>query len=128
MKNIRSTFIYNRPIDHNAHLDWDENVMIAAIEKYVPQDGMIWCYVVENRNMSRVRKNGNFVDAPEDGNTDTPIAKRYTDISIVPSRPFLMLLREEGNEKIVKKILRFSTFDDSNLFCFFLLLACLTPM
>lgn len=33
-----------------------------------------------------------------------------------------------GNEKIVKEILRFSTFDDSSLFRFFLLLACLTPM
>ena len=76
IKNIRSTYIYNRNIDHNAGMEWDENVMIAAIEKYAPLDEMIWCYVRIDRNMSRVRQNGNFVDAPEDGNIDTPIARK----------------------------------------------------
>lgn len=99
IKNIRSTYIYDRPIDKNAGMEWDEDVMIAAIEKYAPQDGMIWCYVKTNRNMSRVRQNGNFVDAPEDGNTDTPLALRYALGS--PARPFLMLFRENGLENIV---------------------------
>ena len=102
IKNIRSTFIYDRPIDNNAGLEWDEDVMIAAIEKYTPQDGMIWCYVKTNLNMSRVRQNGNFVDAPEDGNTDTPVAQRYT--LAQPSRPFLMLFRENGLENIVNGV------------------------
>jgi hypothetical protein len=102
IKNIRSTFIYDRPIDNNAGLEWDEDVMIAAIEKYAPQDGMIWCYVKTNLNMSRVRQNDNFVDAPEDGNTDTPIAQRYT--LAQPSRPFLMLFRENGLENIVNGV------------------------
>lgn len=99
IKNIRSTYIYNRPIDNNAGLEWDENVMIAAIEKYAPHDGMIWCYVRTNREMSRIRKNGNFVDAPEDGKTDTPIAQRYTLGN--QARPFLMLFREKGLEDIL---------------------------
>ena len=102
IKNIRSTFIYDRPIDNNAGLEWDEDVMIAAIEKYAPQDGMIWCYVKTNLNMSRVRQNDNFVDAPEDGNTDTPIAQSYT--LAQPSRPFLMLFRENGLENIVNGV------------------------
>ncbi len=51
--------------------------------------------------MNRIRKNGNFVDAPEDGNTDTPIARQYT--SGNPARPFLMLFRENGLEHIVNK-------------------------
>ena len=102
IKNIRSTFIYDRPIDNNAGLEWDEDVMIAAIEKYAPQDGMIWCYVKTNLNMSRVRQNDNFVDAPEDGNTDTPIAQNYT--LAQPSRPFLMLFRENGLESIVNGV------------------------
>ena len=102
LKNIRSTYIYDRPIDNNAGMEWDENVMIAAIEKYAPQDGMIWCYVKTNLNMSRVRQNDNFVDAPEDGNTDTPIAQRYT--LAQPSRPFLMLFRENGLENIVNGV------------------------
>lgn len=100
LKNIRSTFIYNRRIDNNAGLEWDEDIMIAAIERYVPKDGKIWCYVARNRNMSRIRKqNGNFVDAPEDGNKDTPIANQYT--SGNQARPFLMLFRENGLEDIV---------------------------
>ena len=102
IKNIRSTYIYDRPIDKNAGMEWDENVMIAAIEKYAPQDGMIWCYVKTNRDMSRIRQNGNFVDAPEDGNRDTPIAQRYT--LAQPSRPFLMLFRENGLENIVNGV------------------------
>ena len=92
---IRSTFIYNRTKDNNSGYEWNENEMIAAIDKYIPQDGNLWCYVITNRNMSRVRKNGYFVDAPEDGNTDTPIAKSYTAQN--PQRPFLMLLRENGS-------------------------------
>ena len=96
IRDIRSTYVYNRRIDNNAHLQWDENLMIAAIEKYLPADGMLWCYVVTGRNMSRVRKNGNFVDAPEDGNTDTPIARQYTQGA--NAHPFLMLLRENGRQ------------------------------
>ena len=99
LKNIRSTFIYNRRIDHNAGLEWNENEMIAAIEQFIPKDGQLWCYVRTNRNMSRIRQNGNFVDAPEDGNTDTPIARQYTQGT--PARPFLMLFRENGNSNIV---------------------------
>lgn len=94
LKNIRSTFIYNRPIDNNRGLEWNEDIMIAAIEKYTPEDGMIWCYMVQNRNMSRLRKDGGFVDAPEDGKTDTPIARKFTQGE--SARPFLMLLKENG--------------------------------
>ncbi len=96
LKNIRSTYIYNRDIDNNKGMEWDEDIMIAAIEKYAPKNGMIWCYVKKNRNMRRIRKNENFVDAPEDGNTDPIVARNYT--SQNPSRPFLMLFRENGNE------------------------------
>ena len=96
LRKIRSTYIYNRPIDHNAGLEWDENLMIAAIEKYIPQDNKVWCYVVEGRNMSRVRQNGNFVDAPEDGNKDTPIARQHTQGA--NAHPFLMLFKERGTQ------------------------------
>lgn len=102
LKNIRSTYIYNRRIDHNAGLEWDEDTMIAAIEKFVPKDGYIWCYVQTNRKMNRIRQNGNFVDAPEDGNTDTPIARQHT--AGKQARPFLMLFRENGAENIVNGI------------------------
>lgn len=98
IKNIRSTFIYNRSIDNNAGMEWDENAMITAIEKYIPEDDKIWCYIRVNRDMSRVRKNGEFVDSPADGNTDTPVAERYTQGS--SARPFLMLFRENGRSEM----------------------------
>lgn len=94
IKNIRDTYIYNRAIDNNAGMEWDENEMIAAIRKYTPQDGKVWCYVATNRNLGRIRQNGNFIDAPEDGNTDTPIAYQFTQGP--QSHPFLMLFRENG--------------------------------
>lgn len=95
LKQIRSTFIYNRDIDNNRGMEWNEDEMIAAIEKYVPQDGNIWCYVATNRNMGRIKQNGNFSDAPEDGNTDTPIASKSVKND---PRPFLMLFRENGGK------------------------------
>ena len=92
---IRSTFVYNRPIDNNAGLEWDEKIMIAAIEKYAPKDGKIWCYVVDNRNLARIKRNGTFADAPEDGNTDTPVARMYTQGA--NARPFMMFIKENGD-------------------------------
>lgn len=94
IKMIRSTFIYDRPVDNNAGLEWDINEMIAPIE-YVTQkqkSNTIWVlHRPKARDMSRVRQNGRFVDAPEDGNTDTPLAK-----SVATDLPILMLIREKG--------------------------------
>lgn len=91
LKDIRTTYIYDRYVDRNAGMDWHEEDMIAALEAYTPEDGKVWLYYVNERNMSRVRQNGNFVDAPEDGNTDTPIARKYAS-----DRPFLMLFEQNG--------------------------------
>lgn len=94
LKDIRSTFIYNRDIDQNSGMEWNINDMIIPIEKYTPADGMIWCYFVDNRDMSRLRGNGNFNDAPEDGNTDPVIARAHA-----TDRPFLMLLGQQGRKE-----------------------------
>ena len=76
-------------------MEWDEKIMIAAIEKYAPKDGKIWCYVVDNRNLARIKRNGTFADAPEDGNTDTPVARTYT--KGANARPFMMFIKENGD-------------------------------
>lgn len=95
IKLIRSTFIYNRPIDNNKGMEWNEDAMIAAIKKFLPADGKLLCYKVTNREMSRTRSNGNFIDAPEDGNTDPVIVKQYA-----TNRPCLMLIGQKGeNDK-----------------------------
>ena len=95
LKKIRSTYIYSRPIDDNADYEWNEEEMIACI-KYATQhtNGKMLCLHRVDRNMKRVRANGNFVDAPEDGNTDTPLARKHAQ-----TMPVLILLRQNGEEK-----------------------------
>lgn len=91
---IRNTYIYKRPIDNNVGLDWDINEMIAPIEYIANQQNSNVMWVLHRpkaRDMSRVRQNGRFVDAPEDGNTDTPLAK-----SVASNLPILILIKEKG--------------------------------
>lgn len=90
LKLIRETYEYSSSYN-NIGLEWDVKVMITALENFTPADGYIYCYYVTGRDMSRVRTNGHFVDAPEDGNKDTPLAKDLAD-----KRPVLMLLKEKG--------------------------------
>lgn len=57
-------------------------------------DNKIWVIHRENRNMSRVRENGGWIDAPDDGRTDVaPSRVKATD------RPVLMLLKQKGEKK-----------------------------
>lgn len=92
---IKSTYQYSNALG-NKELEWDENTMIAAIEKHVPADGQLWVYYALNREMGRKKSNnGRYEDAPEDGNTDTVAAKNHA-----TNRPFLMLIHEKG--KILK--------------------------
>lgn len=91
---IRSTYVYESRFD-NEDMVWDTIDMIGAIE-YTTQNsnGKLWCWYRTNRNISRLRNNGNFIDAPEDGRTDMPKARsRATD------RPVLMLFRENGKKE-----------------------------
>ena len=85
---IKTTFLYNNPA-----LEWDEKMMIEAIEKHGHQDGRLWAYYATDRDLSRVRKSGMYANNPEDGNTDTPIASQYA-----VDRPFLMFIRENGKK------------------------------
>lgn len=93
IKRIRDTFIYNDGRYNNLGIEWDEEVMIAAIEKYCPKDNEIWAYYRLDREIARLYATG-FSDAPEDGRTDTPIAEKTA-----TDRPFLMLIGEKGEKK-----------------------------
>lgn len=119
IKQIRTTYIYNRDIDKNEGMEWDEDTMIAAIKATAPGDNLIWCYNVTGRRMSRIRKNGGFVDAPDDGRTDTPIAQQYA-----TDRPILMLLKEDGrkedgwrNAKFYWPVLRLPINTKTQMYC-----------
>lgn len=61
-------------------------------------NGKVWVIHREGRNISRIRENGSWIDAPDDGRTDTaPSRAKATD------RPVLMLLHQNG-EKRYRKI------------------------
>ncbi|MCQ2375020.1 MAG: Z1 domain-containing protein [Salinivirgaceae bacterium] len=98
IKKIRSTYIYEdtKVCTYNAGLEWDENEMLAAIEYSLQDENKekkVHVHYVENRNMSRVRINGNYIDAPDDGRTDTaPSRDEAVDY------PVLMLIRQNGKE------------------------------
>lgn len=90
---IRETYIYDRPIDNNCGLGWDENEFVTALRYATTNScGKLWCLHRTNRNISRLRKDGSgFIDAPEDGRTDlTPAKAKAID------QPVLMLFKENG--------------------------------
>lgn len=92
VRQIRSTYIYDRDIDNNKGMEWDVNDMIGCIE-YATQKtgGKLYCLHRTNRNLKRIRQDGSFIDAPEDGRTDLqPAREKCTDM------PVLMLFQENG--------------------------------
>ena len=95
LQKIRTTYIYNRPIDENAEYEWDVAEMIGCI-KYATKngDGKMYCLHRTNRDMSRKRANGNFVDAPEDSNKDTPLVR-----SAAKVKPVIIFLKQNGKEE-----------------------------
>ena len=94
LRRIRRTYIYNRPIDENAELDWDVEEMISILEWALDQNERLYCLRRENRELSRYRESGAFANAPDDGRTDlAPARAKATDI------PLLMLIRENGTEE-----------------------------
>lgn len=93
LRRIRSTYIYNRPIDANEGLDWDVEEMISILEWALDKNCQLYCLRRENRELSRYRSNGGFVDAPDDGRLDlAPARAKAIDL------PLLMLIRENGAE------------------------------
>lgn len=95
VRKIRSTYIYDRDIDNNKGLEWEENDMIGCIE-YATQktNGKLYCLHRTNRNLKRIAQDGAFMDVPEDGRSDLqPAREKCT------SMPVLMLFQENGTEE-----------------------------
>lgn len=94
LRRIRRTYIYNRPIDENAELDWDVEEMISILEWALDRNESLYCLRRENRELSRYRESGAFANAPDDGRTDlAPARAKAIDL------PLLMLIRENGAEE-----------------------------
>ena len=88
---ISSTYDYGQP--DNVGMSWNPLEFIGVIEYSLETCGEDEIYVLHrtNRNMSRVRANGCFIDAPDDGRTDLAPSRKKAQ-----NRPVLMLIRENG--------------------------------
>ena len=98
IKLISSTFRYSDEWENMDHL-WDDNEMRTTLDHCVfGTDGMIYCLVRTNRNMSRERDKQTdgkrWSDAPYDGHNDLRPAR-----IIAQDRPVLMLLRQNGKKE-----------------------------
>lgn len=119
LSQIKSTFLYSKALN-NIQCEWDEKTMIQAIERHGHPDGKLWAYYAKNRNLARLKTNGQrFEDAPEDGQTDTPIA-----VQTATNRPFLMFIRENGDKNkgwngtpFYWPVLRLPQNTQPNIFC-----------
>ena len=94
LRKIRSTYIYNRPIDANAGLEWDVEGTIAVLDWALGDRKMLYCLRRVDRDLGRLRENGGFIDAPASGSTDlNPVYGKAIDT------PLLMFIRENGKRE-----------------------------
>ena len=83
------TFIYSEEFA-NVDYRFDPNEMLTILDNLTyDTDGKLWCLQRTGRNSSRLRENGKFRDAPDDGRTDKPA-------EVAIDRPALLLFREKG--------------------------------
>lgn len=76
-------------------VDWDLEEMIASLEYCLQNvaDNKLFAMVRDNRDMSRKRANQGFIDAPDDGRTDTaPSRAKAVD------RPVVMFIKQNGEK------------------------------
>jgi len=77
--------------------DWDINTFVAMMKRFSlrathPQNReKIKVLVRRNRNISRLRASGAYADNPDDGNTDTPLARQMANDTCT-----LILLEQNG--------------------------------
>lgn len=96
LKLIESTYIYDNDKFFNADRKNDIKEMLCALEYCADRsNGKIYAIHRLNRDMSRIRANGGWIDAPDDGRTDTlPSREKAQDA------PVIMFLRQNGKKNI----------------------------
>lgn len=91
---IESTYIFDEKygnIDHKS----DMKELLCVLEYCTEHsDGKIWGMLRTERNMTRIRANGGFIDSPDDGHNDLKPAHEKAQ-----HEPVLMLLRQNGQEE-----------------------------
>jgi cell fate (sporulation/competence/biofilm development) regulator YlbF (YheA/YmcA/DUF963 family) len=95
LKLIAKTYIYDERFN-NLDRKNDITEILASLEYCTSQSGdKIYALHRTNRNMNRVRANGGFIDAPDDGRTDgIPSREKAIDA------PVIMFIRQNGAKKV----------------------------
>lgn len=93
---IYTTFVYDDKDKYNLEHKDDLKDLLCALRYCTSTNGgKVYVMQRTNRNMSRLRANGSYIDAPDDGNTDTA-PSRHKAIDA----PVIMLLRQNGLKQI----------------------------
>ncbi|MBO5466229.1 MAG: hypothetical protein J6A02_02155 [Prevotella sp.] len=92
IKLIETTFVYDDKF-YNKDRKNDIKELLCALEYCTDKsNGKIWALHRENRNMNRLRDNGGYIDAPEDGRTDLRPAR-----TIATDMPVIMFIQQNGD-------------------------------
>lgn len=91
LKLILSTYVYNKDMD-NLDRKNDLKEMMCNLEYCADKsNGKVYALYRTDRNMNRLRANGGYIDAPDDGRTDTAPSRAKA-----INEPVLMLIKENG--------------------------------
>lgn len=93
LKLIDSTYTYKEEDEqiHKGDMREVKSVLYYAATK---SDNKVWVIHRTGRNMSRIRENGGWIDAPDDGRTDIAPARLKA-----TNRPVLMLIKQKGEKR-----------------------------
>jgi len=92
IKLIETTYVYDDRF-YNKDRKNDIKELLCALEYCTDKsNGKIWALHRTNRNMNRLRENGGYIDAPDDGRTDLkPARDKAVDA------PVIMFIQQNGN-------------------------------
>ena len=93
IEQIGKTYIYDKEHENVAYKSDLKELLCALEYSTVNSDGKVWALHRTNRNVSRIRENGYWVDAPDDGHSDTA-PSRFKAVG----RPVIMFIRENGSK------------------------------
>lgn len=95
LKRIESTYIYDKDLFNEEYKN-DIRELMCGLQYCIDKSGgKVLVLHRTNRNLSRIRENGGFMDAPMDGRTDLKPARE-----IAKDKPVLMLLRQNGKKRV----------------------------
>ena len=95
---IASTYVYDTKKHFNIDHKNDMKELLCALE-YCNEhsDGIVYVLHRTNRDAKRVRENGGWTDAPDDGRNDTEPSRK-----MAINRPVMMFFRQNGERQIAE--------------------------